>query len=57
MRRFTPATYQENTSVHYAKLKNFCVGTGGGHIKYKFLKHYQVFYKYYLKFGLSINLL
>ena len=36
---------------NFTKKLKTCVSVDGGHIKHKFLKHYQVFfYKKYLKF-------
>ena len=48
MGRFTSGTHQQghqklSLSFFTKKLKT-CVGAGDGHIKHKFLKHYQVFF-------------
>ena len=41
--RFVPGTHQQGHQNFTKKLKT-CVIAGGGHIKHKFLKHYQVFF-------------
>ena len=41
MERLVSGTHQQDHKNFTKKLKT-CVGAGGGHIKHKFLKHYQV---------------
>ena len=42
MGRFNPGRHQQDPGKFYKDSENFVVA-GGGHIKHKFMKHYQVF--------------
>ena len=50
--RLISGTHQHDHKNFSKKLK-ICVGAGSGHIKHKFLKHYQVFDNSYLRFDLT----